>query len=542
MGNILDGGYRSGIIGEIQGEENEQRKEESLRRFEIYRQRQRQFILERLEEEFSVQTVREMRTITSINLTKRIIDEMASIYKTSPEREYTDATEAQESYIDNLYKYSRADVKLKAANRFYKLEDQCAIQVIPKDGLMELRVLLPHHYDVIPDPNDPEKGVVYIINILDKSEMFTKTGGHQDLAKAPTGGQEKRYIDSKNQKIGDPDDYQSKTGRFVWWSKDYNFITNEKGAIIDSDGNVIEDLVENDPRLINPLGKLPFVDVAGSKDFEYWVRSSNGVVDFSIDFGVLLSDTANINRLQGYSQAVIAAESIPAHFNVGPHNVLHLPLDPANPEIQPSFQFATPSPDMQASLDLLETYIRFFLSTQGMDAKTVSGKSDGEKFSSGIERLLAMVEKFEASQDDQDLFRVVEDQVFDLMRDWSNLMLNVPADQGGMREDLGHVKLDDKIKLNVQFFKPQMLQTETEKEDSVIKLLDAGLLSRNEAIQDLRGVDEDKAQEIIDRIDEGDILKAPDNFLEQAPMPPMEGETEDVNEKEGPENGSEADN
>lgn len=532
MGSILDVGFRSGVIGEILGEENKQRKEESLRRFEIYRQRQRQFILDRLENEFSVQTVREMRTITSINLTKRIIDEMASLYKKCPEREYSDATEAQAEYLDNLYKFSMADVKLKQANRFYKLEDQCAIQVLPKEGKLEMRVLMPHHYDVIPDPMNPEKPLAYILNILDKTELFSETSGNQDLAKAPTGGEKTRYQDYNNQKIGDPEDYKDKAQRYVWWTKDYNFVTNENGTIIDMQtGAALENLTEDDPRITNPLGKLPFVDVALEKDFEYWVRSSNGVVDFNIDFGVLLSDTANINRLQGYSQAVISSVSVPRDMHVGPHSVLHLPLDPNNPDVTPSFQFATPSPDMASSLELLEVYVRFFLTSQGQDPKTVSGKAEGQGFSSGIERLLSLVEKFEASQDDMDLFKYVEYQVFELFKDWSDVLLNVPEEAGGLKDEYNQVRLSDSIKLNVTYEKPMMLQTQTEREDSAIKLMNAGLLSRVEALMDLRGVDEDMAREIAERIDNEDVMALP--------MMPV-GESQDESEPQRSNEESEA--
>ena len=530
MANILDISFRNSAIGEIGGEENKQRKEESLRRFEIYRQRQRQFILDRLEEEFSVQTVREMRTITSINLAKKIVDEMASIYKTQPEREYENATEAQAEYLDNLYEYSQANVKLKRANRYYKLQDQCAIQVLPKDGIIDLRVLMPHHYDVIPDPNDPEKAKVYILNILDKSEMLQETQSNQDLSKAPTGGKEVRQRDERNQMIGDNEDFKDKTQKFVWWSKDYNFMTNEQGTILDMEtGEPMQGITESDPRIINPLGELPFVDVATEKDFEFWVRSSNGVVDGSVDMGVIISDLSNTVRLQNYSQAIITSESVPRDMHVGPHSIIHLPLDPNKPELTPRFEFASPSPDISGSLEVLQAFLAMLLKTLGVDPSRVSANMDGQNFSSGIERLLAMIERFEASQDDMDLFRVIEQKVFKLFKKWNEVLINT---QGMLMDELEPVRLSDDIKLNVQFASPTMLQTQKEKEESSINLMNAGLLSRIEALMDLRGVSEEMAREIAARIDEEDLAKLPDNF--------MEGESEDEPESNGPDEESEA--
>jgi hypothetical protein len=46
-----------------------------------------------------------------------------------------------------------------------------------------------------------------------------------------------------------------------------------------------------------------------------------------------------------------------------------------------------------------------------------------------------------------------------------------------------------------------MVQTEAEKQDSVIKLMDAGLLSKEEAIMQIRNVDQEKAKEILSEID-----------------------------------------
>ena len=140
------------------------------------------------------------------------------------------------------------------------------------------------------------------------------------------------------------------------------------------------------------------------KDFEYWVREVHNVVPFTIDLGVHISDTSDINRLQGYSQSVISSVDQPSVQNLGPHRSLWLQQDP-NSDVQPTFQFVSPSPDLNASIKLLETYINLFLTSNGIYPKTVSGTADAPRFGSGLERLLAMIEKFEATKDDITLFR-----------------------------------------------------------------------------------------------------------------------------------------
>ena len=135
--------------------------------------------------------------------------------------------------------------------------------------------------------------------------------------------------DQRNQKIADSDDYQLGLMRFVWWTDEFNFITDGHGELV------------SDPEDIqNPLGYMPFIDVSEEKDFEYWVRCGCPIVDFDRDFGKMLSDTANISRLQGYAQAIVYAETIPEDMVVGPNHVLRIPLDP-NSTKDPRFEFVS---------------------------------------------------------------------------------------------------------------------------------------------------------------------------------------------------------
>ncbi len=500
--NFLDITVRKAIIDEIEGPENKARKAESLRRYEIYRERQAPYVIKKLKEEFSTQTVNEMRKITSINICPRIVNDLASIYKSEPERTYgPDLSETQQDQVKEVMKDCRLDVKLKRANQIYKLQDQCTIHVVPRSESVQVIPLHPHQYDVVPDPEDPEKALAYIISTFDKSQDTSISTGS----------------DTTDQKIADQDDYKARLKRYVFWTPEFNFVCNKDGEFT------------QEP-LANAIGKLPFVDVApDDKDFEYWIRYGTNIVDFSIDFAVLLSDTANINRLQGYSQAVLVSKEIPKNFIVGPHNVLHLPQT-EDGQKDPSFSFMTPQPDMQASLDLLEMYMRLFLTTRGMDPKTMSGRGDGKNFTSAIERLLSMIEKFEASKNDFDVFRRVEADVFELLKLWINIHFGTTGSP--LKDVLKLSKIPEDATVDVKFAEPNFIQTQTEVEDSVIKQLDKSLMSKVEAIAKLRGVDEDKAEEILAKIDEEKKARAemdaPPVDL-NAPMGP-DGKPQDPNQ------------
>lgn len=489
--DILNLDYRKAIIDDINSDENVRRKDEHQKRQHVFNDHARPYVLKMLTQEFTAETVAEMRTCTSVNLSRRIITEMASIYKKCPERAFTGMTDIQIEGIEYLYESMRADVKLKKANQKYKLHDQCAIQVLPNEGTLTMKLLAPHQFDVIPLDGNPEKAYAYIISTLDKTILDSGVSNQTDIQGSYYGSPNEVAQPSTNKKIADQGDYKETLNRFVIWTAEHNLICDGSGQILEA--------------FPNPIGMLPFIDVASEKDFEYWVRRGSGVIDFALDFSVVLSDTCNTNRLQSYAQAVITAEKIPQSITVGPQHVLFLPIDPARPEIVPTFQFATPQPDMAASLNLQDRLVSYFLSAHGVDPKTINSSGTSQTYNSGLERLLASLERFEASQDDIDLFSCVEEELFTLVGAWYNAirgtdMLYPEYDFGAFPD----------AELTVNFSAPSMVQTAHDTEDSVIRRLDSGLMSKVEAIMELRNVDEPTATDLLKKINAADVLNAPD--------------------------------
>lgn len=478
------------IIDEIESDENKARKAEHLKRNRVYNDYQREYVLEMLKNEFSIQTVREMRTITSVNLCRRIIDECASIFKRKPERDFSETTEAQHEAIELIYQDAKADTNLKRANQKFKLHQQCAIQVLPKNGKIQMRVLSPHQYDVIPNPFNPEdEPLAYVISAYDKTFADAAIEGNTDIQGQYYGSKNERPSDKVNQTIADKDDSRIEKV-YMFWTSSEIIKTNKNGEIIE--------------RLPNPIGVLPFIDVATEKEFEFWVRRGSDITQFALDFSLTLSDVCNISRLQSYAQPVIVAEKLPESVTVGPQNILFLPLDPSRPDIRPQFEFANPNPDLKASLELQDKLISYFLTAQGISPKTITGTGEAQSFSSGVERLLAMIERFEASQSDIDLFIDVENKLFDLFKKWYGVMYNTD----GLDQKYKFGQWPEMSSLNVKFCGPEIVQTEADKQDSVIKLMDAGLISKEEAIAELRGISLEDAKKVSSDIDQEQNMEA----------------------------------
>lgn len=515
MPNVLLFEVRKQILEDIAGDENRRRKNESIRRYDIYKKRQVQYIKERLIQEYSLDTVSRMRVISSINLAPRIVDKQASLYCHAPERTFATKsgaklTEPQQDQVKALYSEDSFDEQAKKSNKFFKLQNQCCLQIIPRDGIIQTRVLQPHQYDVIPADGDPERAEGYVINVYDRSLLFNT----QFVADSASGSNylPVGYSDQINQLIADGDDSKKLTQRFIWWTAEYNFVTDGFGRIING-SDVISFQTQGDvAQITNPIGTLPFVDIASDKEYEFWVRAGNDVVDFALDFGVMLSDTAEINKLQGYAQAVVYSQEPPKDMIIGPNRVLHIQQN-KDSELQPKFEFAQPGADLSGSLQLLENYISLFLTSQGMDPKMITGRGETNKFNSGFERLLAMIDLFEATADDISTYERVEQAALDLKVKWSNLMqgrtIQAPGGMRPLKPELLKSTLPEDLIVSVSYRKPEATQSKNEAEDSQIKLLENGLTTRKRAIMSIHDVDEKQAEALLEEIDEESQVRDP---------------------------------
>jgi len=390
--------YRKKILQEISSWENKERKYESFKQFEVYHERSRQYVLEYLRSQFSKTTVDQMPVVDSINVSKRIVEKQATLYSECPEREFTALDSEQVEEIQKLYKDLGFDQKLGHANSYFKLQQQTALWLLPVNGKLKLRCLLPHQYDVIPNEEDPEIADAYIVNTFDRSFFFRPSD---------------KGTDGANQNIADQDDWRMANKKFLVWTRDYNFIMNGKGEITSQ-------------ILPNQIDRLPFVDVAENKDMEFFIRGGRSLTDFAIQFCGALSDLYNVVKMQGWAVGYLIAPPnvMPEELTIGPNVLLRLPTDPNNPNVKPEFGYASPSADIAGSIQFLETLVALFLTSKGLDAKAISTKMDASTFSSGIERLLAMLEVFEASKEDFTTFTKAEIEIWDIVKRWSNLMIN----------------------------------------------------------------------------------------------------------------------
>lgn len=466
MQDLKNEEYRKSVLDEILGPENLERKAESFRRSEIYNLRAAPYIEQRLKKEFP-KSSSSMRKVLSINPAKRIIDKQASVYSREPERSVivesdVALSDEQEAFIEETYSEGKYNSAMLLANRVRKFQHQCAIQVIPFRGVISPRIYQPHQYDVIPMEDDPETAFAYITSAYDKS-------------KALSGG------DGVNQRIADANDGKTDDARarmrFVWWSNEFNFLTDGNGVITSGE------------EVLNPVGDHCFIDSAEQKENEFFVRRGAAVADFVIDLAIVLSDTANINRLQGFAQMVLISDQPASDFETGPENAIRLPLA-KDGEGQPDVKFVSPNPNLDASISLITNLISLFLTSYGEDARTVNTQGNSTEYKSGLDRFLAQMEQFDASRSDYDHFRWVESEIFRLIALWAN---HFAGSSNSPLKKVEAVALPADAYMQVNFQEPQLFTTEKDQQEALFELMAKGLRSAVQVLMEIDGLDQEGA-------------------------------------------------
>jgi hypothetical protein len=487
---LLDQGFRKSLIQEIRDNENEERMQESLRDCDVYKGNIRPYVVDYLQSRFSTNTVNEMSIVSSVNIVKKIVDQKASLYKNPPERIVQEASDTQDEAIEAIYTDMMADAKFLSSNRHFELQKQNHVMIVPKEGRLHMRSIKCHQVNVVPSAENPERGEIYILSSFDKQYSRIKD----------------QSTDNINQTIADEDDYKEASRRFIVWSKSYHFV-------MDGHANILSVDEQGEARIENPIAPvIPIIEVSGDKDFEYFIRGGSEVSQFTVEYNGALSSLGHIVDMQGFAQAYLKApESLqPTSIQIGPNYILRLMTDPNIPNSDVEFGFAQSGADLSGAQSYVESLLAQFLSSQGLNPNTVVGRADGSTgFSSGIERLLALVEKFESSKDVMALYQKVERQVFSCIKAWHNL---ARISEDVLEEKYLAEEMSEDLQMQVVFSKPEAVQTEAEMLDIIDRKIEMGVASRIDALMELEKLTREQAIERAAEIDEDEMPSNENNI------------------------------
>ncbi len=507
--DILNEAFRKAVIAEItRGEEARARKEEHERREQVYKDGTREYAARLVQLEMGNAAVLEMQhRIPNISITKKIVNKKARVYKDTPVRKAVN--EVDQPKLDAIAKYLKLDSWGKKINRKVELHQNMEVRVLPYENKAELdskgtptwdiKLALFHagRYDVIEDPNDPTTPLAVILSYVDLGggllRDYRSTDSTATKIAEPEGGQARAAaIDPKKQ-------------RFVWWSKNYHFTTDEAGKII-GEGT----LSPEDGK--NPFGTNAFIPYSKDQGEGYWTNGGDGLAGNAILINLLLGDLNFSAKYQGTGLGYIICENPPTEVRMGANRFIKIPQKEGETKAQVGF--ASPDPKLQEAMSIIEQQLAFFLTTEGLEAGAITGKLDATNVTSGIHAVIEKSEPVAAVEDDQQLYRDQEPKLVQTVCTMVEALrrMNLP-----LCKELAEINLPAELPYALSFSSAKPTLSESERVDVVSKKQKLGLYLDKELLQELHPeLDEKAVDEKLKALTEEKKAKA---ALAPAPAP-----------------------
>lgn len=437
---ILDEGFRAEAIKEIvYNEENRERKSQMLRRHEIYRDKNKKWVMHSIEREgFKPETIAQMQNrATNISVCRKIVNKLAQTYMGGVERMAGEPTIKEgkkiqppsqlslDSWVDEL----DFNTNMKKVDRYLRLFRNTLAGIIPVkeeyNGLtayrLAFKVLAPWEYDVIEDPCDPTKMSVLIISsFADRMRLMR----YEDYSAGAQGIRTANSLSSINQGFdsviaeGDGENNTDANKRqFIWWSGKYHFTTDARGKIIQSKSP--EPVTGATLSYLNPIGVNPWENFTTDQDGNFWAVGGEDITEASILINKKMTDVNFISFTQGWGQLVIDAENIPKKLAGGPDNAFIFERTVGG---QPaSVFFASSNPPIEAWLETVRMTLAMILSTNDLSPRNISAKLDVSNVASGVSLMVENSEILADIKDFQELFRDREPCLWEVLKKWHTL-------------------------------------------------------------------------------------------------------------------------
>lgn len=477
---VLDQTFRAMVIKEILGPENIERKKESLKRYEIYKDNAVKYVIEGLEKEgLKPETIEQMRNRASnISLCRKVVNKLARTYSGGVNRDaQSEGTNVQISELERLLSFNE---KMKKGDRYRELQKNMMFQVVPESVTdpdladtrykLSMRTLLPWQYDVIEDFRDREVSRCIILSdFIDDNYTMTASTEHEagiHYAKVGTF-----QSNSKDDIIADDprDANRGEKRKFVWWTDNYHFTTDQSGKILDDPEN---------PETENPIKMLPFANNSEEQDGQFWAVGGNDLIHGSILVNKQVTDMNFIAYLQGYGQWVLMGKNLNDRITMGPNNMILLEYDSDDPT--PSAQVISANPPLSDWMAMIEQYVALLLTTNNLSPGNVAMKLDANNFPSGIAMMIEKSEATDDISDKQKAYQDIERKLWRIIAAWQNLYFGTKELTDSFM-DIG--KLPDDIEVGVSFMDIRPVISEKEKLETLKARKDLGLNTEIELIQ-----------------------------------------------------------
>jgi hypothetical protein len=389
---VLDPIFRAAVLKEITGStESKLRKDEHTRRREVYRDRVKEYVLRLLRIEMGKDTASEMQHRTpNLNITRKIVDKKARVYKDRPMREAENTAEQEK--LDGAVNVLRLDSVMKQVNAAVELHLNILVSVLPffdrRSGKWDAQaqILDPSRFDVIEDEENPRSPLAVITSYFNDAQTF--------LSDYRTGDASPEVIAAASASTG-----KESEQRFIWWTDTYHFTTDAKGVIVSDQGK----------QNLNPLGAMPYISFAKNQGDGFWADGGEGVVDNAILFNMMMADMNYSAKYQSIGIGYIKGKGSLSSVTTGPSRFVKMEYEEGDPV--PEIGFANPNPALAENMAILEQFLSLFLTSEGLEPGAITGQLDAGKAASGVQEIIQRSEPTAMIEDEQQLYKDTEPQV-----------------------------------------------------------------------------------------------------------------------------------
>lgn len=184
----------------------------------------------------------------TVNIYKTIINDLSMVYKNSAIRTFGDS-KGNDSKAKEIYKKMKIDIKMKKVNKYLNALNDVVIQIVPRDGLIDMDILTPNVLTIIPRSDDPTQAEAVLIKKMINPTLLTYEGNYY----------------------------------YTVWTETEHYMTDAKFTVKEPIGNNID--------MINPYKRLPFVFLHLEPTESFWNET-------------LGSDLVEMNVLVGAKQTL----------------------------------------------------------------------------------------------------------------------------------------------------------------------------------------------------------------------------------------------
>jgi hypothetical protein len=431
------------------------------------------FVLSDLQKQLSPKSFEAIKhRISPINLLRKLIEKLSTLYNSKPTRTITPESESQKSALDFYVKELDFDANMTSANEMFNLYKNTAIEFYVDGVEPKMRVIPSDRFYVC--SNDP-------VNPLRVTHFVKIMGLHN-----------KKQV--------------------------YYVYTDTEFLIVDNDGVVLDDLMQlygSDGT--NPYGKIPFVYMNRSK-YELMPRPDSDLMTMIRLFPVLLSDLNFAVMFQSFS----VTYGIDVNFD----NIEHSPnafwsiKSDATKDTKPEVGTIKPEVDIPSVMSYIHDQLKIWLNTRNIRAGELTSN---DKSMTGISKAIDEMDTTEDRKKQITHFTMAEaDAWYLIVNHLHPQWMKMPG--YALRYDFAY-----KTEVKTEFAEIKSFVSDTEIIDQNIKLIEKMLRTRKRAIMMIEKVDEKEAEKIIEAINAETEAEMPEDPMEEMQSDETEVEDEPAN-------------